>query len=113
MLLARCIIAGSRTAWIVQNEGIAKAVLLDADAAALLVRAAMVYHLLMMLWHRVVLQLLELVAGWHVSELLATVVVQDGSGRLLVVAWPVAHDHGVCGWHRHRAHTYWDDVRCP
>jgi len=33
----------------------------------------------MMLRHRVVLQLLELVAGGHVSELFPTVVVQDGT----------------------------------
>jgi len=84
LLLAWCVGAGSGGTWIVQNEGVAKAVLLDADATALLcicwlIRAAVVHHLLMMLWHRVVLQLLELVAGGHVSELFPTVVVQDGT----------------------------------
>ena len=114
MLLAWCVVAGVGTTWIVQNEGIAKAVLLDADAAALLVRAAMVYHLLMMLWHRVVLQLLELVAGGHVSELFPTMVVQDGTrGLLVVVAWSIAYDHGVGRWHGHWADADWYDMGRP
>ena len=52
-----------------------------------------------------VLQLFELVAGWHVSELLSPVVIQYRAGCLLVVAGPVADDNGVRGWHWHGAHA--------
>ena len=74
----------------------------------------MVHQLLMMLRHRVVLKLLELVAGRHVSELLPTVVVQDGArGLLMVVARSVAYDHGVGRRHRHWADADWHDVGGP
>jgi len=117
--LAWCVGAGCGGAWIVQNEGIAKAALLDADATALLcicwlIRAGVVHQLLMMLGHRVVLQLLELVAGGHVSELFPTVVVQDGTrGLLVVVAWSAAYDHSVGRRHGHWADTDWYDMRRP
>lgn len=64
-----------------------------------------------MLRHGVVLQLLELVAGWHVPELLAAVVIQDGARSLLVVPRAVADDDGV-GWrHGHRTHAHGHYVR--
>lgn len=62
-------------------------------------------HLWMVLWQGVMLELLELVAGWHISELLASVVVQDGSRGLLMMTRSVPYYHCIRGWHGHRAHA--------
>lgn len=95
-------------ALIIQHERVPQAILLD--PIALGERAAVVHHLAVVLRERVVLQLLELVAGGQVTELLAPVVVEDGARGLLVVARAVADDDGVCWRHGHGAHAHWDDV---
>jgi len=58
-----------------------------------------------------VLKLLELVACRQVSELLAPVVIQYSSGRLLVVTWPTTYYDSICRRHRHRTHTHWYYMR--
>ena len=75
-LARRAAVAGTCGAWVVQDERVAQAVLLEADTIALWEGAAVVHHLLVVLRQGVVLQLLQLVTGRHVSELLAAMVIQ-------------------------------------
>ena len=53
----------------------------------------------MVLWHGMVLQLLEFVARWEIAELFSTVVVQDGACGLL--AGPISNNNSVSGRHGH------------
>ena len=102
MLLVLCVRVVGCT-WIIEDEGIAKTILLDAHAVVLgKGGAGMVDHLCMVLRQRVVLQLLKLVSCRHVSELLSPVVIQDGARGLLV---PAADYHRVGGRHRHGTHA--------
>lgn len=74
--LARAAAAATCYSLVVHDERVAQAILLQADAIVLGEGAAMV-NLMSVLRQGVVLELLEFVAGGHVAELLAAMVIQD------------------------------------
>ena len=105
--LSRAATAAARHSGIIQDERVAETVLLQAHSIVLREGPVVVLR------QRVVLQLFELVARRHVPELLATVVIQDGARRLLMVPRPTADYNGVCWWHGHRTHADGYDVGRP
>ena len=94
---------------VVQHKRVPKSILLD--AIALWERAAVVNNLSMMLRQGMVLKLLKFVTCRQVPELLAPVMIQYSSSRLLVVTRSTTYDDSICRRHRHRTHTHWYDMR--